>query len=310
MIRRCTRASRWATALLLALAALSVQGKSIECSLSPEVHSEWQAWHSAEVQREQGSAEGQRIDRLLACFDHPDPAIRDQWVFEGLSQLLRAGRVDAASIDRAIQRLQPVLGRPADAAGFAQPFAALLLSELVRADRVTPALPAERIVSLGNDATAFLTKLRDYRAFDSEQGWRHGIAHGADLLLQLGVHPALNTEQQTALLMAMTDQIRNPALAYTVGEPERLARVVFYLHQRGDIADGIWADWLQTLSAPAPLANWGQAFQSESALRMRHNLLSFFHALSFAARQVDSESAVELLRLSDAKILRIMSGGE
>ena len=27
--------------------------------------------------------------------------------------------------------------------------------------------------------------VRDYRGFDAKQGWRHGVAHGADLLLQL-----------------------------------------------------------------------------------------------------------------------------
>lgn len=53
--------------------------------------------------------------------------------------------------------------------------------------------------------------MRDLRGFDAVQGWRHGVAHGADLLLQLALNPALRRVQAEALLAAIASQVL-PAL--------------------------------------------------------------------------------------------------
>ncbi|MBD8526790.1 DUF2785 domain-containing protein [Pseudomarimonas arenosa] len=271
---------------------------------------DWPTSLSTELARKEGAVESIIVDQMLACFDHPDPSIRDQWVYESLSQLLRARRIASVDIERAIAHLQPVLTRATDEAGYAQPFAALLLSELVRADRLDPDLDPRRLAGLAQDASRYLQGVRDYRAFDQQQGWRHGIAHGADLLLQLGVHPAVDADLQHALLQALGSQVRNREIAYAYGEPERLARVAFFLHQRNEIDDTQWRLWLQTIGEPAPMKRWSDAFQQESTLRLRHNVMGFFHALGFAARQAEGDRAAGLHALCDAQLARIMSGAE
>ena len=314
---------RWPS-LVVCVLALSVpsliHGQSPPgCQLSLDARQDWQQRLGAVLSDESARIEGAELNRLLDCFDHPDPAIRDQWVFESLSQLLRGGKVDADGIAAAIDRLQPALNEseassPAAKSalvatgGFRQPFAALLLSELVRADRVTPALPAERVDRLAQSASEYLSSISDYRAFDQTQGWRHGVAHGADLLLQLAVHPALGKQRQSDFLPALKLQIRTDTLAYTHAEPERLARAAYYLHQRGDVGAESWTQWLTELAAPAPLDNWGQAYQREQDLRRRHNVLAFLQALGFAARQGGGAQA--LAEQCDQQIVRVLSGAE
>jgi hypothetical protein len=49
--------------------------------------------------------------------------------------------------------------------------------------------------------------VRDYRGFDTAEGWRHGVAHGADLALQLVLNPAVDKPQIERLLAAVGRQV-------------------------------------------------------------------------------------------------------
>ena len=76
--------------------------------------------------------------------------------------------------------------------GFAQPFAALALAEVARVDRVAPIFTADERAVLVTAATNYVRSVRDYRGFDDVQGWRHGVAHGADFLMQLVLNGELD----------------------------------------------------------------------------------------------------------------------
>ncbi len=75
---------------------------------------------------------------LLACLDDPDPAIRDGVVFEDISTWLRGKQLATETILALESSLHRTLEGPKDAAGLRHPFAALILSEVARAD--SPAL--------------------------------------------------------------------------------------------------------------------------------------------------------------------------
>ena len=163
---------------------------------------------------------------LLACFDDPDPAVRDGIVFEGLSHWLRAGELAPETIRALAAQLSPALADSSgDPTGFRKPFAALLLSEVARSDRLEPVLDDASRTALAHLAARYLASVTDYRGFDPREGWRHGVAHGADLVLQLGLNPRLDATDIEALLAALAQQVA-PAgpVFYTFGEPERLAR--------------------------------------------------------------------------------------
>ena len=114
---------------------------------------------------------------LPACLADPDPALRDGVAYEGLSTWLRAGQVDVAQRRALRDRLYAMLGQE-DAAGFGPPFAALVLSEVARTDRIAPWMSADERADMVARAADYLTSVRDYRGFDAVEGWRHGVAHG------------------------------------------------------------------------------------------------------------------------------------
>lgn len=243
---------------------------------------------------------------LLGCIGDPDPAIRDGVVYEGIATWLRAQLLAAATIDALYDGLLARLQADEDPQGFRKPFAALLLAEVARTDRIEPSFTPERREKLVQTAAAYLHGIRDYRGFSATEGWRHGVAHGADLALQLVLNPAIDAEQVGQLLAAVASQVAPPGqIFYIYGEPERLARTAYYAHRRGDLDASDWADWLQRVGDPAPLEAWHDAYSSQSGLARRHNTLAFLRALYVTATASDDPTDATLAEQVLAQISRV-----
>lgn len=241
--------------------------------------------------------DGRRRQRLalglLDCLGDPDPALRDGLAYEGLSTWLRADALGPATRRTLLQRLQPQIAPGADDPdGFRAPFAALVLSEVARTDRIAAWMTPKQRKALLAAGTDYLVSVRDYRGFDAAQGWRHGVAHGSDLLMQLALNPALDRAQLDSILAAVATQVA-PAgdHAYTYGEPERLARPVIFVLKRGLHDDAAWSRWLQDVVAPAPMPDWSGAFSSQAGLAKRHNTRAFLLAL-YAGLQEGGDEAL------------------
>ena len=108
---------------------------------------------------------------LLDCLASPDPALRDGIAFEAWSTWLRADQLDVATRSAALEQLLPRIAPQAAAGdGFAAPFAALVLSEIARTDRIAPWMsPAarDRLLAAGAE---YLASVHDYRGFDEREG--------------------------------------------------------------------------------------------------------------------------------------------
>jgi len=235
---------------------------------------------------------------LIPCLADPDPELRDGVAFEAMSKWLRGRQVKPETATKLMTTLQQQLiaassksaGKPvnpdssganaANNAGFAAPFAALVLADVVRMDRIEPFLTARHRTSLANSSAAYLKSVTDYRGFDASSGWRHGVAHSADLLMQLAINQRVDKTALDANLDAIAAQVA-PAREhfYIYGEPTRLATAAFYTAQRHLHSAEEWTKWCQTIVDPAPLANWTDAFTSQAGLAKRHNTLTFLQAL-------------------------------
>lgn len=221
---------------------------------------------------------------LLGCTGDPDPAIRDGVVYEGLATWLRGKQLSEATVQALRDGLLEQLQASDDPEGFRKPFAALALSEVARSDRVEPVFTSEQREQLVRTAAAYLGGVRDYRGFSAREGWRHGVAHGSDLVLQLVLNPNITPEQAWRLLAAVAAQVApSGEVFYIYGEPARLARAAFYAQRRDDMAAADWARWLGAIADPIPLDSWSDAWSTQAGLARRHNTLAFLRALHVAA---------------------------
>lgn len=251
-------------------------------------------WEVADSRKRQALALG-----MLGCLADPDPALRDEAGFESLQFMLRGQKLDTVTMQTIRATLLANL-RTIDARGFAQPFAALTLAEIVRADRVKPFMSDAERAEVVSASTGYLAAVRDYRGFDDKEGWRHGVAHGADLMLQLSVHPALVKADHQAILAAVAAQLTAPGKQghfYRYGEGERLMAPVFYLARRSEIDAAAWEAWFAALTvAPGPF--------TQASLAHRHNLKGFLQPLYVSlAESKDPDQRARILPLV-AKALR------
>lgn len=236
---------------------------------------------------------------LLPCLSSPNPALRDGIAFEALSFWLRKDLLSEATRLQLLDELQSKLSssKP-DKAGFTAPFAALVLSEVARTDRIKTWMTPEQRRHLVNDTAGYLSGIRDYRGFDDKQGWRHGVAHASDLVMQLALNPAVEKPQLDLLLDATTGQIGLSGHSYIHGEPERLLRAVLYIAKRDVHAEKEWQAWMDSLVKPAPLAKWDDAFLSSAGLAKRHNLQAFLLLMHANTLQSEDKNWKILNRLS------------
>lgn len=214
---------------------------------------------------------------LVDCLASPDPTLRDGIAYEGLQRWMRA-KVFAPETLRALRtRLFARLDAP-DPDGVARPFAALVLSELARTDRIDPWMRADEREAMVERAAIHLESVDDYRGYETGIGWRHGVAHGADWAMQLALNPASTRAQLDRLRQAIAAQaVPAAGHAYVFGESERLARPLLFIAKR-DLHDE--ADWSAWFAALLPrLGDPALAWKDAAWLARRHDLAGLLQAL-------------------------------
>jgi hypothetical protein len=232
---------------------------------------------------------------LTACLGNRDASMRDGIAFEALAALMRSSALDHDTLAALNDDLLAMIAS-ADAAGLQQPFAALVLSEVARTDRIGAWMSNAERDAMVAAAAKYLASITDYRAFSNADGFRHGVAHGADFALQLALNPAITKPQLDQLLKALATQIipDAPDVAYWAGEPDRLARAVLFIAQRKLHSNEEWAAWFTALMNPAPLPSWDVAFNSEIGIRKHHNARAFLLSV-FAAASTSEDPGVKQL---------------
>jgi hypothetical protein len=230
---------------------------------------------------------------LVACLADPNPHLRDELAFTGLQYWMRSNALTTETVSAIGDELQNWLTAP-DAGGFRRPFAALVLADVARTDRLHPWMTPARRQSLLDAAINYFVNIRDYRGFDDHDGWRHGIAHGSDLLMQLALNPALGKPELERVRDAVARQISPPGHFYIYGEADRLANPILYIAGRGVFTEAEWTAWFAQIASPAPLASWRDAYAHNVDLARVHNLSAFLRAV-FSVASLDDAPADDVL---------------
>ena len=235
--------------------------------------------------------------QLLNCLAKPDAKIRDGIAFETLSFWLRGSQLSNVIHLKMYDYLTHVLtAKVNDVNGVYQSFSMLMLSEVARVDRKSPFLTStqrDRLVIVG---THFLTNLRDYRGFSDKVGWRHGIAHSSDLMLQLALNPKITKAQLDTMLDALASQVTaNEQHAYIHGEPKRIAMAVLYIFLNKQYSVEDWHKWLSRVTISSPFNQWQDVYQSEKGLTKLHNTQSFLFSLYATIKTSKNETLMKMI---------------
>jgi hypothetical protein len=242
---------------------------------------------------------------LTPCLADPDPAIRDDAVYNAYFTWLRHRQLTDDTMRALETDLEHGLSGP-EGRGFERPFSALILAEVARADRVQAYLSPEQRDRMLDASIRYLTNIRDYRGFDEHDGgWRHGVAHSADLMMQLALNPAFGRAELTRIRDAVATQIAPTGHFYIYGEDERLSNPIIYIASRNVFNEAEWTAWFAQVAASAPFAKWDDAFKSQAGLARVHDLKGFLFPLWANSRLSDAPGIVAMRPGLDA-VLRTM----
>jgi len=216
---------------------------------------------------------------LAECLGDADSAVRDGIAFEGLQHYMRSNLLARETLAELDAGLQARLTAP-DPQGFQRPFAALVLADVARTDRLAPWMSAGQRAQLVDASIAYLRGISDYRGFTPGEGYRHATAHAADLMLQLVLNPALGKPELVRIRDAIATQIAPAGHSYVTGESERLAAPILYLATRNVFDEADWTAWFAEVSGPGPVgASWDGWWLSEQGISRRHNLMMFLNVV-------------------------------
>jgi hypothetical protein len=214
---------------------------------------------------------------MLDCLASPNPQLRDELAFEALAFWMRGELLSIDTIHQIRRQLlvQVAVTPTVNDDGFVQPFAALVLAEVARVDRRKPFMTELQRTEMVNAAAEYLSFVNDFRGYDENSGWRHGVAHGADWMMQLSLNPSLNKRHHEIMLGALAKQIRNDRHFYQYGEGERLMTPVFYLGLRSSLSNEEWDSWFASLHT----TSLALKKTTQASLARKHNLTAFLSAL-------------------------------
>ncbi len=287
-------------ALVMASPSAAAANEAV-CSIAPPGDGDLKSY-AATFFPKAGEAD---LDALADCLGDPDPAVRDDFAYMLWSEGLRARHLTASQMREALRRLTAAMAAPEDARGFRRPFAVLALSEIARTDRIAPWLTDAELHALAEAGSAYLSGVTDYRGFEEGVGWRHGVAHGADLMLQLALNPRLTPADADLLLSAIASQVvPGEPVFYHYGEPGRLARPLLFLARRADIDLSAWSAWFEALAA-GKAKRLQPPLDSDAKLAAVHNSTAFAQAVYVSAAESQDPQIARLAPLA-AGLLRAL----
>ena len=279
-------------ALLLACLCCLPTPAQARCALAAEAAADLARWKASGFVVADRAQRNQRALALADCLGDADPQLRDGIAFEALSHWMRGKQLDGDGL-RALQAnlFRQLDGDDAD--GYRKPFAALVLSEVARTDRVEAWMTAEERARMAAAAADYLRSVRDHRGYVDGEGWRHGVAHGADWAMQLVLNRQLMPADGMSLLSAVATQVAPiDGHADAFGEPARLARPVVFAVARGDLDQVAVDAWLAGLvAALGPLPEGGR---QAAWWTRRANLENFLHTLGHMAAGEQSPTLAAL----------------
>lgn len=206
-------------------------------------------------------------DELIDALCSPDPTLRDEQAYPVLAAWILAGHLDhglAALGDR-------MIGLLAHPEIQARSFAALILAVLVRRDTDSEVLSTQIVLRWRDGFADWWLSETDLRGWDDELGWLHAVAHGADVVGELGQSPRLGGDDLSGLLdLAVSRLLAPTGQVFAHQEDDRVALAMATVLARREVP--VAAGWLGEVRryfgegrpgpVPAPAANTMRTLRS------------------------------------------------
>jgi Protein of unknown function (DUF2785) len=230
---------------------------------------DWSAIIAADFAIPANGALPELADELLNALCSPDPVLRDEQAGPILTAWIVAGHLD----DQLTGLGDRVIGLLAHPQIQARTFAALILAALVHRDTTAAVLDTPTVLRWRDDFSHWWLAETDLRGWDDERGWLHAVAHGADVVGELGLSPRLDGDALAGLLDLVCARLLAPtSQIFAHQEDDRIALAMATVLTRPELPVAAATGWLGAVHrsfkdrrpgpVPAPLANTMRTLRS------------------------------------------------
>jgi hypothetical protein len=202
---------------------------------------DWAAVSAAGFAYPAGRAPGDLVDELTEALTSPDPVLRDEQAYPILTAWILDGRLD----DELTALGDAMVAMFAHPQIQARSFAALILAMLVHRDTSAGVLAAPDVLRWRDGFARWWLSETDLRGWDSERGWLHAVAHGADVVGEFGLSPRLGGDDLAGLLdLACARLLARTGELFGQQEDERVALAMATVLARPELPAEAATGWL------------------------------------------------------------------
>ncbi|MCS1351102.1 DUF2785 domain-containing protein [Mechercharimyces sp. CAU 1602] len=168
------------------------------------------------------------LSDLLANFSSTDPELRDSLTYAVFARFVNESEWTREELTRLLyqcldeEHLFYRIGEKESDSVLMRSFSLLALAVIIGADRRLQILADEAIQRAHECVLNYVGEELDYRGYLGEKGWAHAVAHAADVLDELGLHPTLSEGNRTQLLAGIS-RLATVTTPLICDEDDRLA---------------------------------------------------------------------------------------
>lgn len=214
-----------------------------------------------------------------------DPTLRDDLIYDIFSKWINQNKFSTQQLQTFLeicmdnQHLMKCVGIENDDTVFSRTFSALIIALILYSNNQNNFLSNNEINKTTNTIIEYYTKEVDLRGYVDNKGWAHSVAHGADVIDELGKCSVLCKEDLQKLLMTLQSKICQGKYVYIDGEPDRISIAVKSIFIRAEIDECDILSWLESFKK--------YNYIKESSIEWYHqnvNITNFLKSLYFTLK--------------------------
>ncbi len=217
-----------------------------------------------------------------------DSELRDDMVYRLFVKLImgnhftREQLIEAITANAGDQYLFASIGEEGTDSVFLRSFSALWLAGLFYADRQQPFLNAELTEPLMERCITYLAKEKDVRGYVDQKGWAHSVAHGADMMESIVLHPQCPKRFVPTILNSI-ESCFYKGTVYSDDEDERLVAILMAIMKQ-QYPEEVLMEWVEQIFERLDRRYNGKGYDKDY-FNARTNILQFMKTYYFALKK-------------------------
>ena len=237
------------------------------------------------------------LEKLLLYIGDPDPKIRDGLVYPVLAHLLHDKHLESDKLNNVFQRLlSPVflrydMGNEEQNSVLKRSFSVLQLAILLYVHRRDNVLDKDVLLPAIKTILNYVEEETVLEGYDQEVGWKHAVAHSADLLAQIVQLEEASKELLETVWNLCQRKFLNAEYLFVSDEDERMTTALVASLQRNLLTEEFILEWVKRFTEGKPPTTFPEIYTFKN--NRKHLMQSLYFRIVEDAKWKQVASALQ-----------------